>query len=177
MLRQEGDLVVYGMFGKCRVLSVESRSIGGETQDFYKLEPVRHWIGKPTRKEPAIWVPVKSAESQGLRSPLAEEALDAMNAILSSREYYFTLGEAWHVIYPQLDAAIRTEGATGLAKVVSYLFVLRKRVTVPSSDMNKFWENTLRLLLREICDLTQETSKQAEERIIKLMKPKLQPDT
>lgn len=172
----EGDLVVYGMHGKCKVVAIESRTVGSETLTFYKLEPVKNWIAKPARKEPAIWVPVKSAVAQGLRNPLQTDQLEEIHSILSSREYFFTGTDPWHTTQSKLESTIRSEGAVGLAKAVSFLFVLRKRVAVPSSDMNKFWELCLRLLLREICDITQETSKVAEERITKLMRSKLLPD-
>lgn len=174
-----GSTVVYGLHGKCKVVAIESKTMGDQTLALYKLEPIRGGIAKPasSKREPAIWVPLTTASQLGLRTPMTESHLEAINSILSNREYYFSTDESWHIVHPKLEAVIRTEGAMGLAKVYSYLYVLRKRLVVVSGEINRFWETVGRLLLREICDLTQETQKPAEERINKLMRSKLLPDS
>jgi RNA polymerase-interacting CarD/CdnL/TRCF family regulator len=171
-----GSSVVYAMHGRCNVISVESREVGGETIRFYKLEVQRSPLSRSTRKDPAIWLPVSAAREKGLRDPLSASNLDAIYTILGSREYYFSAAENWGQILPKLEFAIRTEGAAGLAKVVSYLHVLRKREIVLSTEIVRFEEQIRRLLTREISEITQETARIIEERFTKLLRNKTLPD-
>jgi uncharacterized protein YcgL (UPF0745 family) len=102
--------------------------------------------------------------------------VESVTAILSNREYYFDLREPWNQVLPQLEACIRREGAIGLAKVESYLYVLKKKEIVPQPEVARFSESVNRLLLREMSDVLGETPKQIEERLARPMRHKLSPD-
>lgn len=172
-----GSAVVYAMHGKCNIISVEDRHVGGESIRFYKLMVQRPPLSRTTRQEPAIWVPVSNAREQGMRSVMSRTEVDDVLKILSSREYYFSAAETFSSVQPKLEAAIRNEGGIGLAKALSYLFVLKRKQIVASSEVNKMYESVLRLLLREISEILGETAKALEEKLNKSLKQKLIPDT
>ncbi len=171
-----GTPVMYGLHGKCQVVGIEERRIGSETLHFYKLEPIRSSNSRSARKDPAIWVPVQAAQQQGLREPLHKDDVDSVLKALQSREYYFPIQLPWIQASAQIDAVIRQEGAIGLTKAVSYLHVLRKRHVVAPSEVEKLYEATLKLLLRELADATGQTPKEWEPKVLKLLNVKLAAD-
>ena len=81
-----GTTVVYGMHGKCVVRAVESRQHAGEAIAFYKLEPQKSALSRSTRQEPAIWVPLATAQERGLRAPVDADSAQEVLKILASRE-------------------------------------------------------------------------------------------
>jgi RNA polymerase-interacting CarD/CdnL/TRCF family regulator len=171
-----GSLLIYGLHGKCLLVGVEVRQLNGESIPFYKLEIQRSTLSRSTRVEPAIWVPVANAIERGLRSPTTATESEAVFKVLASREYYFQASEPWSSVQPHLEAAIRREGAIGLAKVLSYLFVLKRKQLVPSSDITRFMETVQKLLFRELSEATGEAIRNLEDRIARSLKHKLVPD-
>ena len=105
-----------------------------------------------------------------------EEAESAMK-ILLSREYYFKIQESWTVLQHQLETTIRQEGGIGLAKAASFLFVLRKKQIVPSSEVIKLQETVHKLLFREMSDALDIPPRILEEKVQKGFRSKLLPDT
>lgn len=172
-----GSTVIYGMHGKCNVLAVETKKVGEQYIRFYKLEVQKSALSRSTRPEPAIWLPVDSAKDRGLRNPINREQAEEALKILSSREYYFPIQENWSQTHSVLESCIRSEGNIGLAKVASYLHVLKKRMIVPTSEVNKFSEQVNKLLFRELSEILSEPIKSLEQRISKGMRQKLLPDT
>lgn len=167
-----GSTVIYGIHGKCSVLSIETRSIGGKSMSFYKLEPIKPPLSKSTRKDPAIWVPVENAAQMGLRTPSSSEDLDKIYELLANEDAFFDLKELWSAVQPSLEIAIRNEGIMGLAKVVGYLHLKkRKNISLPT-DIQRYFDSVLRALVKEIVDITQATAKQTEELIFKNLKQK-----
>ncbi len=170
---EPGSSVVYALHGKCTVVSVESRTIGSQELPFYKLEVQKSALSRSTRQEPAIWIPVASAVERGVRAPLTKEDAENVLSILMSREYYFPLNETWNVVQPKLEAAIRLEGGAGLAKVYSYLAVLKKRHVVPPSEITRFSETVSKLMMRELTETLHRTPRSLDEQIQKGIRLKL----
>ena len=171
-----GTQVVYGMHGKCQVTEIQSRQVGSEMVRFYKLELLKSVLSRSSRKDPAIWLPIDSAKSRGLRMPMSNgDGLQAM-AFLSSREYFFSLQEPWPSVYLKLEHTIRSEGGIGLAKVASYLYVLKRKQLVPSGELLHFQECVNKLLMRELSEALSENSRVLEDRISKLLRQKLLAD-
>ena len=171
-----GSSVVYAMHGKCNIISIEDRQVSGQSIRFYKLMVQKPTLSRTTRQDPAIWVPISSAREQGMRSIMTQAEVDGALKILSNREYYFSAAESFSAVQPKLEVTIRNEGGIGLAKTLSYLFVLKRKQIVPSPEVNKMYESVLRLLLREISEILGETSKALEEKINKGLRHKLIPD-
>ncbi len=171
-----GSTVVYALHGKCTVLAVETRTIDGEAIRFYKLEVLKSALSRSTRQEPAIWLPVTSAKDRGLRNPIQREQAEAALSILTSREYFFQPSESWSTVHPKIEALIRSEGGTGLAKAYSFLYVVRNRHIVPPAEVVRLHETVARLLFRELSDALGDSPKVIEERIAKGLRQKLAPD-
>jgi RNA polymerase-interacting CarD/CdnL/TRCF family regulator len=171
-----GTPVIYAMHGRCKVIGTESRSVDQDTLLFYKLELKKLGFSRSGRQEPAIWVPVATAKEKGLRLPMSRSEADTAMKVLSSREYYFKLNQPWPVVQTQLETTIRLEGGIGLAKVASYLFVLRRKQIVPTAEVAKLQEAVHRLLFRELSDSLEEPSRTLEEKVSKGFRSKLLPD-
>lgn len=172
-----GMTVIYATHGRCHLIGIVSREVNGKTIHFYKLERQKSSLSRSNKKEPAIWIPVKAAKEQGLRLPIAPKETEAVLKTLLNREYYFDLNADWSLILPKLESTIRTEGAIGLAKVASYLYVLKRKTLVPRAEINRFQELINKLLLRELSDATKEPLRTLEDRIARGFKQKLLPDT
>jgi RNA polymerase-interacting CarD/CdnL/TRCF family regulator len=171
-----GSAVIYAMHGKCSVIGTEVRTLGGEQIRFYKLEVKKSPLSRSNRQDTAIWVPVATAKEKGLRVPMSKVEADAALQVLLSREYFFKPSEAWTVIQPQLENSIRVEGGIGLAKVASYLFVLKRKQIVPQPEVVKLQEAVHKLLFRELSEALGEPSKNIEGRVLKGFRSKLIPD-
>ncbi len=171
-----GSEVVYGLHGRCSIEAVIDRTINGETISFYKLQPQKPPLSRTKKLDPAIWIPVKNAQKQGLRSVMTKEDADKIYTLFQNREYFFSLEESWSTVIPQLEKCISDEGAFGLAKVESYLFVLKKRQVVLSPEINRFAEIVRRNLMRELSEITGQTIRALEDRMEKSLKAKLSPD-
>jgi RNA polymerase-interacting CarD/CdnL/TRCF family regulator len=173
---EPGTPVIYGLHGKCLILSVETREAAGQTQSFYKLEVQKSNLSRSTRQEPAIWVPLPSARAKGLRRPIQNgDEAEAVYAVIQSREYYFPLDEAWSASQPKLEAAIRDEGAIGLAKVISFLHVLKRKQIVASPEVARLHETVSKLLLRELAEATGEPTRTIEDKVARGLRHKLLP--
>lgn len=171
-----GSLVIYGMHGKCNVACTETRTMGGKQIRFYKLEIKKSAFSRSSRQDPAIWVPVTTAKDLGLRTPMNREEAEEAVRILSSREYYFKINDPWSTVQPQLEVLIRVEGGIGLAKAASYLYVLKRRQVVPTTEVTKFQEAVQKLLFRELSEALGEHIRDLEVKITKAFRAKLIPD-
>lgn len=172
-----GQDVIYGIHGKCSISSIEARTINGESIEFYKLEIQKPIPVKSTRKDTAIWLPVRGASKRGSRIPMNKEEADQAWKILSSREYYFNLYEKWSTNQPLLEKCVQAEGGIGVAKVVSFLYTLKSRQTVASNDVMKLYESLHKVVVREIADALGKTIKTLEDELEKAMKVKLLADS
>jgi RNA polymerase-interacting CarD/CdnL/TRCF family regulator len=171
-----GASVIYALHGKCSVLGTETKQMDGKSVSFYRLELKKSNLSRSQKTEPAIWVPVSNAKDRGMREPMnKEQAAEAMS-LLNSREYFFKLTDMWNVLQPKFEETIRAEGGLGLAKVVSFLFVLKKKSIVASPEVLKLSENVEKLLFRELAEALNEPIKELEEKVYKGFRNKLKPD-
>lgn len=168
-----GSTVIYALHGKCTILGIEDRQMENGPIRFYKLEVQKSNLSRSNRQEPAIWVPVANAQERGLRLPIDSSQAEAVFGILSNREYYFETTLSWSVIQPKLETATRLEGSIGLAKVESYLHVLKRKQIVPTPEVTRMSELVHRLLIRELTEATGEAPRVLEDRIARALKQKL----
>jgi RNA polymerase-interacting CarD/CdnL/TRCF family regulator len=170
---EPGTSVIYGIHGKCSVLSVEQRVTNGSTVHYYKLEPVKSSFSRSQRQEPSIWVPVLNAQERGLRAPMTQADAEACLELFKNREYFFPIDQHWTALQPQLENTIRSEGAIGLAKALSFLYVLRKKQVAPHSDANRMFETVSKLLVREMAEAMNQQPRAIEDQIAKAIRTKL----
>jgi RNA polymerase-interacting CarD/CdnL/TRCF family regulator len=169
---ETGSSVVYGLHGRCIIKGVENKNIGDQVTQFYILEIQKSALSRSQRNEPAIWLPVESAETRGLRNPMSPEQAAQIIEILSNKEYYFSVNEPWSAIHPQLEKIILREGAIGLAKVVGYLHVLRLKQHVLSPEIARFAESIEQVLAREYSETTGEQIRIVNEKFHKALRHK-----
>ncbi|OFZ81201.1 MAG: hypothetical protein A3K03_09200 [Bdellovibrionales bacterium RIFOXYD1_FULL_44_7] len=171
-----GASVVYALVGKCNIVSIETRNIGQETVRFYKLEIQKSPLSRSNKKEPAILLPVTTAKNRGLRSPMDMVEAENVLKIFESREYFFPIEKPWSAVHHDLEKCIEKEGSIGLAKVASYLHVLKQKQIVPSTEVLRFSENVSKILFRELSEVFQKPMKILEDEANKLLRHKLVPD-
>lgn len=174
-LFEPGSTVVYALHGKCKIIGIEDRTVSGESIPFYKLEIQKSALSRSARQEPAIWIPVKTASARGLRAPMDAQVAESVLEILANREFYFPLNESWSKILPQLESCMNREGSIGIAKVASYLHVLKKKQVVFAPEVSRFSEQVWKTISREISDALGISLKMVEERIEKGLRHKLLP--
>jgi hypothetical protein len=104
-----------------------------------------------------------------------EQAEMAMKLLLS-REYFFKTTEPWSLVQSKLESAIRLEGGIGLAKVASYLYVLKRKQIVATQEVIKLQDTVNRHLFKELSEAFSESSKLIEEKVIRGFRSKMTPD-
>jgi len=172
-----GSSVIYALHGRCTVTAIETRELAGSSQRFYKLEVQKSALSRSNRFEPAIWVPVSTAKSRGIRAPMTSTDVDKAFEVLASREYYLPLTDAWHVSQAKVEALVRNEGSIGIAKALGFLFALKKKQVVPSPEVNRLNETLQRQFSKEVAELTAETLKAVDDRIARALKNKMSADS
>lgn len=168
-----GNEVVYGLHGKCKILSIENREVGGQSLPFYRLEIQKSALSRSTRQEPAIWVPFETARRNGLRPRMDATLATAVWEVLASREFYFDLQLSWSKAQHLLERAIAQEGALGLAKAVSYVTGIKKREVILSPETSRFAELITKQLYRELSEVEALPIRDIETRAAKALKNKL----
>ncbi|MBI4926028.1 MAG: hypothetical protein HY843_08905 [Bdellovibrio sp.] len=168
-----GACVIYALHGKCTITAVETKEINNQVIDFYKLEPQKSPIQKNQRHDTSIWLPVLSAKSKGLRLPMAQTETQEILQVLSNGEHYFPINEKWSIAHTKLEKCILIEGAQGLAKALSYLSILKKKMVILPTEITKFHETVFKLLCKELSDATNEPLTMTEEKVNKNLKQKI----
>lgn len=167
-----GTELVYGVHGRHIVGAIEIKSIGGREVSVYRLDRVKSPLSRSAKQEPSIWLPIESAHSMGLRTPLDSHQADEIEKVLASAEHFLNPSEPWGIMYPKIDRMMRTEGLVGIAKAYGFLMVVKRRQVVAKQEVARLLESVSKVLFGEITALTQETRKDAETRINKLLKAK-----
>jgi RNA polymerase-interacting CarD/CdnL/TRCF family regulator len=171
-----GSRVVYGTHGKCIVQGIELKSIAGEATLFYKLQKEKIFPAKIRPTDPAILVPVLNSKKMGLRTLASSESATKAWELLSGREFFFPLQQAWASSRAQIEKSIIADGILGLAKAVSYLTVYSKRQSILESEVSRLHEQCFKQLARELSEVTGEPQKDVEARIQKVTRSKHLPD-
>jgi len=138
-LFNEGDRVVYPMYGAGVIETLEDRYIDGRSQTYYVL---RIPIGNLK-----IMVAVENAEGKGIRSVLSADAL--INTIGSVRERPIVMHENWNQRYKDNMEKIKTGLLCEAAEVFRNLRQ-RERDRGLSSAEKKMLTNVKQIILSEI---------------------------
>lgn len=172
----KGDEVIYGLIGKCTIAEIETKKVGNEEQLFYRLERVKPAHLKAKRPEPQILLPLSKASQTGLRKEITSAELENLYELFSSREFFLPLDQNWPTTLVALEQMIRAEGAFGLARAYSFLYVLQNRQHLLNSEQNRFFDTVRHALFKELSDVTQRTIREIETEIHQLLKNKLKYD-
>src|SRR4029079_14045975 len=111
-----GDKAVYPAQGVAEVVSIEERDIAGARQRFYVLR-----IMDTARR---IMVPVKNAQTVGLRQVISEDEIREIFEILRERTVAFD-NQTWNRRYRGLMDKIKTGSIYDVAEVMRDLYRLK----------------------------------------------------
>ncbi len=167
-----GSDVIYGLQGRCVIVGRESKVVGTESIEFFKLQTQKAQLSRSKKVEPYIWAPVHQAKKQGLRKPLSPDQVEGVQAVLTSHDIYFDVDQPWRITLKILEKAIAEEGVIGLAKVVSFFEGFKIKNPIPDQEIGRMDQLTFRLLTRELSECTGQSIKSQEERVMKAMKHK-----
>jgi len=169
-----GDEVIFGLHGKCTVLGKDTKAVGGTSLAGYRLQKLKTPQAKAASKQEDvfIFIPLSQASEQ-LRRPMTPDNIAAIEEVLKSGEYFFNMNTQWKELEKQFESAIRSDGAIGLAKVYSFLYVLKNRQVVTTPETSRWVENIKKLFFREVQDITGEIAKDLEKRFSQMMRLKL----
>ena len=136
-----GDKVVYPVQGVAEVVRIETKNIGGSEQAFYVL----HFQGL----ERKILVPVKNADSVGIRALIGEGRIQQIFDILRSRDE-LVVGTTWHKRYKGFQDMLKTGIVTDVAQVLRDLLLLEKSKSKLSFGESQLRDRARGMLVQEI---------------------------
>jgi len=155
-----GDLAVYPAHGVGRIESIESKSIGGQKQDYY--------IVRILENDMKIMIPIRNAESVGLRQLIQSNEIPIVYDILRSREVSVN-GGTWNRRYREYMEKIKTGSIYELAQVLRDLTVLKGDKELSFGE-RKMLDTARSLLLKEISIVRAMSEVDVEKEIFELLK-------
>lgn len=135
-----GDLAVYPAHGVGKIESIETKSIGGKRQDFY--------IMRILENDMKIMIPIRNAESVGLRQLIESKDVSKVYDILKAREVSVN-GGTWNRRYREYMEKIKTGSIYELAEVLRDLTVLKGDKELSFGE-RKMLDTARNLLLKEL---------------------------
>jgi CarD family transcriptional regulator len=155
-----GDLAVYPAHGVGRIESIESKSIGGQRQDFYIIRILEN--------DMKIMIPIRNAEAVGLRQLIGSNEIPTVYDILRSREISVN-GGTWNRRYREYMEKIKTGSIYELAQVLRDLTVLKGDKELSFGE-RKMLDTARSLLLKEISIVREMSEVDVEKEIFELLK-------
>ncbi len=147
-----GDKAVYPTQGVAEVVSIEDRDIAGSRQRFYVLR-----ILDTNRK---IMVPVKNAQTVGLRQLICEDEIAEIFEILRERTVAFD-NQTWNRRYRGFMDKIKTGSIYDVAEVMRDLYRLKAEKSLSFGEKDML-EKARALIVKEIAI----ARRKAEEKIL-----------
>jgi len=155
-----GDLAVYPAHGVGKIESIETKSIGGQKQDFYVMRILDNGM--------KIMIPVQNAESVGLRELLEADEIARVYEILRTREISVN-GGTWNRRYREYMEKIKTGSVFELAQVLRDLTVLKGDKELSFGE-RKMLDTARSLLLKELSIVQELSEADIEREICELLK-------
>jgi CarD family transcriptional regulator len=135
-----GDLAVYPAHGVGKIEAIETKSIGGDSQDFY--------IMRILENDMKIMIPVQNADMVGLRPLINSGDVPKVYEILQSREISVN-SATWNRRYREYMEKIKTGSIYELAEVLRDLTVLQEDKELSFGE-RKMLETARALLITEV---------------------------
>ncbi|MBC7358609.1 transcriptional regulator, CarD family [Desulfacinum infernum DSM 9756] len=135
-----GDLAVYPAHGVGKIEAIETKTIGGDSQDFY--------IMRILENDMKIMIPVQNADMVGLRPLINSEDVPKVYEILQSREISVN-SATWNRRYREYMEKIKTGSIYELAEVLRDLTVLQEDKELSFGE-RKMLETARALLITEV---------------------------
>jgi len=135
-----GDKAVYPAQGVAEVISIEERDIAGTRQRFYVL--------KIMNTDRRIMVPVKNAQTVGLRCVISEPEIQEIFEILRERTVAFD-NQTWNRRYRGFMDKIQTGSIYDVAEVMRDLYRLKTGKSLSFGE-KAMLEKARTLIVKEI---------------------------
>lgn len=135
-----GDLAVYPAHGVGRIEAVESRSIGGDKQNFYIMRILENNM--------VIMIPTRNVSSVGLRELIAENDVQNIYNILGEKDNGQD-NQTWNRRYRDYMEKIKTGSLYEVAGVFRDLYLLKSTKDLSFGE-RKLLDTAQTLLLKEL---------------------------
>jgi CarD family transcriptional regulator len=145
-----GDKAVYPAQGVAEVVSIEERDIAGARQRFYVLR-----ILDTDRR---IMVPVKNAQTVGLRQVISEDEIREIFEILRERTVAFD-NQTWNRRYRGFMDKIKTGSIYDVAEVMRDLYRLKAEKSLSFGE-KRMLDTARTLIVKEIAIARRKTDEQ-----------------
>jgi CarD family transcriptional regulator len=150
-----GDKAVYPAQGVAEVISIEERDIAGARQRFYVLR-----ILDTDRR---IMVPVKNAQTVGLRQVISEDEIREIFEILRERTVAFD-NQTWNRRYRGFMDKIKTGSIYDVAEVMRDLYRLKAGKSLSFGE-RRMLDTARTLIVKEIAIARRKTEELILEEI------------
>lgn len=136
-----GDLAVYPAHGVGRIESIESKVIGGRSQDFY--------IMKVLENEMVIMIPTANVESVGLRDVISQNEVQEIYKVMREKKDEALDNQTWNRRYREYMEKIKTGSLYEVAEVFRDLFRLKMSKDLSFGE-RKLYDTAQVLLVKEL---------------------------
>jgi CarD family transcriptional regulator len=150
-----GDKAVYPAQGVAEVVSIEERDIAGARQRFYVLR-----ILDTDRR---IMVPVKNAQTVGLRQVICEDEIREIFEILRERSVAFD-NQTWNRRYRGFMDKIKTGSIYDVAEVMRDLYRLKTEKSLSFGE-RRMLDTARSLIVKEIAIARRKSEEQTLKEI------------
>ncbi|MBW1660041.1 MAG: CarD family transcriptional regulator [Deltaproteobacteria bacterium] len=154
---QVGEKIVYPGHGIGEIVSIESRTISGSSQNFYILKIID--------SDMKVMVPVDNSHSVGLRKITPRGEIQKIYDILKDRDNMVEDTQTWNRRHREYTEKINSGSIFEIAEVLRDLYVLKLDKDLSFGE-KKMLDTARNLLVKEIALATQE----AETKILKEIK-------
>ncbi len=154
---QVGEKIVYPGHGIGEIVSIESRTISGSSQNFYILKIID--------SDMKVMVPVDNSHSVGLRKITPRGEIQKIYDILKDRTNMVEDTQTWNRRHREYTEKINSGSIFEIAEVLRDLYVLKLDKDLSFGE-KKMLDTARNLLVKEIALATQE----AETKVLKEIK-------
>lgn len=147
MMFQVGEKIVYPGHGIGEIVSIESRTISGTSQDFYILRIVD--------SDMKVMVPVGNSHSVGLRRITPRGDIEKIYDILKDRNNIVEDTQTWNRRHREYTEKINSGSVFEIAEVLRDLYVLKLDKDLSFGE-KKMLDTARSLLVKEIALARQE---------------------
>ncbi len=153
---QVGEKIVYPGHGIGEIVSIESRTISGSSQNFYILKIID--------TDMKVMVPVDNSHSVGLRKITPRAEIQKIFDILRDRTHMIEDTQTWNRRHREYTEKINSGSIFEIAEVLRDLYVLKLDKDLSFGE-KKMLDTARNLLVKEIALATEETETKILEEI------------
>lgn len=136
-----GDLAVYPAHGVGEIIALETKEVGGLSQQFYIMKIADNGM--------TIMIPVGNVKSVGLRAVINKDKLENVYAVLGDRDNPAPDNQTWNRRYREYMEKIKTGSLFDIACVFRDLHLLKLSKDLSFGE-RKLYDMAYMLLIKEI---------------------------